>query len=235
MLIHCGCGLPFKRSGLRIHQRHSKNPLCYTKPTDDVEIVVDPLGDFFGTYSSYEINEDQMDINAEVDEGNDTQIDINTEEDEGDNTPIDSDSESDCDDEYEAALVEQENGLEPDRHQIPVQNPDCDMETSQEPPLRLRGGAETGLQKEPFVVKFRHPRAAAVYSRAGLDHNAAYAMDLGNSNNPYSPFSSKLEWELAYWDKIRGPSSNAFSELLKIEGVRHLVVYIENKLTNVTI
>ena len=142
----------------------------------------------------------------------------------GDNTSILSDTSSDLDsdtnNEYEA-LMELENGLEPDRPQLPVQIPNIGMdETPQEPALRLRGGAETGLQKEPFVVKFTQQKAAAVYSRAGLDNNAAYAKDLGNSNNPYSPFSSKLEWELAYWDKIRGPSSTAFSELLRIEGVR---------------
>ena len=46
--------------------------------------------------------------------------------------------------------------------QISIQNPHC--ESSQVPALRLRGGAETELQKEPFIVKFTRGQAAAVYS-----------------------------------------------------------------------
>jgi hypothetical protein len=43
---------------------------------------------------------------------------------------------------------------------------------------------------------------------------------LSNKDNPYVPFSSKLEWEIARWAKFRGPSSTAVSELMGIEGVR---------------
>jgi hypothetical protein len=224
MLISCGCGCSFKRSGLRIHQLWSKNPLCnlkteVTEPSvtkgtssshqaaaEDVEMAVDPHGDLFGDYASafYPID-DPMDKS-------DSDLDCDSDPDEDDPD----------EDEFYAALAEQEKGLEPDRHQIPasVPNPNCGMdEFSQGPALRLRGGAETGLQKEPFIVKFTQGKAAAVYSRTGLDNNAAYAKDLGNLNNPYSPFSSKLEWEIAYWDKMRGPSSTAFTELMSIEGV----------------
>ncbi|KAI0337593.1 hypothetical protein BDW22DRAFT_1314079, partial [Trametopsis cervina] len=38
--------------------------------------------------------------------------------------------------------------------------------------------------------------------------------------NPYSPFASKLEWELARWAKLRGVGQTAFSELLGIDGIR---------------
>ncbi|KZT64605.1 hypothetical protein DAEQUDRAFT_678329 [Daedalea quercina L-15889] len=37
--------------------------------------------------------------------------------------------------------------------------------------------------------------------------------------NLYAPFASRLDWELAQWAKLRGPSSTAFTELLAIEGV----------------
>ncbi|KIL54184.1 hypothetical protein M378DRAFT_93004 [Amanita muscaria Koide BX008] len=36
----------------------------------------------------------------------------------------------------------------------------------------------------------------------------------------YAPFSSKLEWEIACWAKLRGPSESSFSEFLAIPEVR---------------
>ena len=38
--------------------------------------------------------------------------------------------------------------------------------------------------------------------------------------NPFAPFLSKMEWEIARWVKLRGPGSTAFSELISIDGVR---------------
>ena len=37
--------------------------------------------------------------------------------------------------------------------------------------------------------------------------------------NPFAPFLSKMEWEIAQWAKLRGPGSTAFSELIGIDGV----------------
>lgn len=38
-------------------------------------------------------------------------------------------------------------------------------------------------------------------------------------NNPYAPFVNKRNWDIARWAKLRGPSSNALTELLGVEGV----------------
>ncbi|KZV62326.1 hypothetical protein PENSPDRAFT_591568, partial [Peniophora sp. CONT] len=38
--------------------------------------------------------------------------------------------------------------------------------------------------------------------------------------NPYHPFRTKLDWDLASWAKTNGIGANAFTALLKIEGVR---------------
>ncbi|KAG2365018.1 hypothetical protein BDR07DRAFT_1470591 [Suillus spraguei] len=52
---------------------------------------------------------------------------------------------------------------------------------------------------------------------------------MSNSENPYSPFSSRMDWEIAQWAKLRGPSSTAFSDLLSIEGVNeHLGLSYKN-------
>ncbi|KAI0798229.1 hypothetical protein C8Q75DRAFT_790644 [Abortiporus biennis] len=48
---------------------------------------------------------------------------------------------------------------------------------------------------------------------------SAYATRLDDDNpNPYHPFTSQLDWEVAYWAKTEGPGSNATTHLLKISG-----------------
>ncbi|KAI0827979.1 hypothetical protein BC628DRAFT_1303926, partial [Trametes gibbosa] len=48
--------------------------------------------------------------------------------------------------------------------------------------------------------------------------------------NLYAPFTSKMDWEVARWAKLRGAGSTSFNDLTKIEGVRsscllpHMVV-----------
>ncbi|KAF8259731.1 hypothetical protein EI94DRAFT_1773877 [Lactarius quietus] len=46
-------------------------------------------------------------------------------------------------------------------------------------------------------------------------------MEIGNQSqgNVYTPFTSSLNWEVARWAKIHGPSSTSFTELMAIEGV----------------
>ena len=49
-----------------------------------------------------------------------------------------------------------------------------------------------------------------------------YANSLGTEENgptEWAPFSTRQEWEVARWAKLRGPSSTALSELLAIDGV----------------
>ncbi|KAJ7078689.1 hypothetical protein B0H15DRAFT_924756 [Mycena belliarum] len=40
------------------------------------------------------------------------------------------------------------------------------------------------------------------------------------ATNPYAPFTSKMDWDVARWAKLRGAGSTAFRDLLNIEGVR---------------
>ncbi|KAG1739364.1 hypothetical protein EDD22DRAFT_787098 [Suillus occidentalis] len=58
-------------------------------------------------------------------------------------------------------------------------------------------------------------------SHGSVDHgaNAAYGAHLANDENPYHPFNSQIEWEVARWAKLRGATSTAFSDLLSIDGV----------------
>ncbi|KAJ6555069.1 hypothetical protein B0H10DRAFT_2201712 [Mycena sp. CBHHK59/15] len=43
------------------------------------------------------------------------------------------------------------------------------------------------------------------------------------ATNLYAPFASKMDWEVARWAKLRGSGSTAFTDLLKIDGVRDVL------------
>lgn len=71
------------------------------------------------------------------------------------------------------------------------------------------------------MVKF--PGAGKVLeeqpSRAGYQRYADGLGTEGNVPTEWAPFSTRREWEVARWAKLRGPSSTALSELLAIDGV----------------
>ncbi|KAG2126251.1 uncharacterized protein EDB93DRAFT_1323762 [Suillus bovinus] len=57
----------------------------------------------------------------------------------------------------------------------------------------------------------------------------AYGAHLANDDNPYHPFNSQIEWEVARWAKVRGATSTAFTDLLSIDGVsEHLGLSFKN-------
>jgi hypothetical protein len=102
---------------------------------------------------------------------------------------------------------------------------DIDVENStvpaREPPFReTRTIADDHFHAEPVVVKFPGGRAGEVISeRRAASVEEQYGTALGKSNNPYAPFASKMDWEVARWAKLRGSGSTAFTDLLKIPGV----------------
>ena len=79
--------------------------------------------------------------------------------------------------------------------------------------------SQGGLWVKPTVVHYPGNRAGEVCSEA-ITVMQEYENALGGpSENPYSPFSSQIDWELAKWAKLRGPSATSFTELLNISGV----------------
>ena len=85
----------------------------------------------------------------------------------------------------------------------------------------VRWAAEEAFRKTPFVeafpsVKAGSPISANIQVRPRYD---SYKMRLTNSDNPWAPFLSRLDWEIAHWAILHGPSATAFIELLKIDGV----------------
>ena len=75
-----------------------------------------------------------------------------------------------------------------------------------------------------FIVKF--PGTGKILgtqpSLAGYQQYADNFHAEENNLSEWAPFSTRLEWEIARWAKLRGPSSTALSELLQIDGVSQL-------------
>jgi hypothetical protein len=90
---------------------------------------------------------------------------------------------------------------------------------------------DTGLEDEEFVHLPTEPRAEPVKvsfpgQRAGevlaegIPTMNEYENNLGGpAQNPYSPFNSEIDWEVAKWARLRGPSATSFTEFLQINGV----------------
>ncbi|KAI0078950.1 hypothetical protein K474DRAFT_1593052 [Panus rudis PR-1116 ss-1] len=86
-----------------------------------------------------------------------------------------------------------------------------------------RRHVERTLREQISVTKFHDifpdSRAGEVIgheSNLSSGYNV-YGKDLGTTPaNVYAPFASQMDWEVARWAKMRGPGSNAFSELLNI-------------------
>lgn len=231
-----------KRSGLSAHLQNRDDPRCkeYLKklrfcelPEDDSEDdvqqkslapgtntdeeeeeppILDSKGDFYGDYADFG-PQDFIDDGPGSDDG-----DEDGEED-GQIEGADDVDESGIDE--DAANAEQEFGLEPPRVQEDdsTENEGDMMDGNDDEQLR-REDMEEATHRRPFVVKFGG-MAGAVVSDAPLGSrgNEEYAHLMQDPNNIYAPFSTKLEWEIARWAKLRGPSSTAFTELMSIEGV----------------
>ena len=109
---------------------------------------------------------------------------------------------------------------------------DADSDTQTEnsdPGLEERNRSPTPseflpLPEEPHIemvkVFFPGQRAGEVLSE-GIPTMKEHENNLGGqTSNPYSPFNSEIDWEVAKWARLRGPSATSFDELLEINGVR---------------
>lgn len=69
-----------------------------------------------------------------------------------------------------------------------------------------------------YTDRYQRSRAGSVIN-SSINHDNQYASTINDTNNPWAPFNSKLDWEIARWAKMRGPGSTAFTELLALDGV----------------
>lgn len=87
-----------------------------------------------------------------------------------------------------------------------------------------RARAECDLHEGPqFIEKFTFGDAGAPVDPVDVTTTTyqQYSKDMkASTTNPWAPFASQLDWEVARWAKLRGPSSTALTELLKIDGIQ---------------
>ncbi|KAJ7639595.1 hypothetical protein B0H17DRAFT_1216800 [Mycena rosella] len=87
-----------------------------------------------------------------------------------------------------------------------------------------RTAVEDRFHHAPIIETFPGGLAGKPTSAAREQSSEkAYESSLSDStaSNPYAPFTSKMDWEVARWAKLRGAGSTAFSDLLNVEGVRN--------------
>ena len=84
-----------------------------------------------------------------------------------------------------------------------------------------RQAVENNLRQRIVVDRFPLSSAGAPVAGNANPHsyNMYGAAIQDAESNPYAPFASRLDWQIALWVKKRGPGSTAASELLSIPGV----------------
>ncbi len=71
------------------------------------------------------------------------------------------------------------------------------------------------------------PDGTSVPNVTYQDYQASVESPGTSSTNPYAPFTSRIDWEVAQWAKLRGSGSTAFSDLLAIEEVCPSALWVD--------
>lgn len=108
-----------------------------------------------------------------------------------------------------------------DSENLDEENSDSDYLPAQQNFDRYIIGDGFGVKpavRKLYTDKYPSSRVGKALSREeSRDHG--YGASLGSGDNPWAPFNSKKDWEIARWAKLRGVGSTAFSELLAIDAV----------------
>lgn len=95
----------------------------------------------------------------------------------------------------------------------PDNDPDR-MDEDRRSPFGLSSQTEVHIEHFPGLAG-----APVDNSESSESAYVKYMTDVNGNSNPWAPFTSEIEWEVAKWAKLRGPGSTAFSDLLAIPGV----------------
>ncbi|KAJ7758311.1 hypothetical protein B0H16DRAFT_1821620 [Mycena metata] len=144
-----------------------------------------------------------------------TPADFGYVDDSEDDGPPSNDSESDpeSDDEIEAQeRADLAGGYEPLRPQRSKDDPMPPRDKNSDPAVRK--AAEDHFHHKPIVEKYHSTLAGKpIVNPKAQSSEQAYASSLNDltAANPYAPFTSKLDWEVAKWAKLRGAGSTVFT------------------------
>ncbi|KAK7031890.1 hypothetical protein R3P38DRAFT_3313820 [Favolaschia claudopus] len=92
--------------------------------------------------------------------------------------------------------------------------PEVEQQRRENPPA----APEERFTQRPYITKFGG-LAGVPLERMESPAFEKYQEMLSDNGNLWAPFSSKMDWEIAQWAKLRGSTSTAFSDLLGIQGV----------------
>ncbi|KAJ3754434.1 hypothetical protein EV360DRAFT_86837 [Lentinula raphanica] len=82
-------------------------------------------------------------------------------------------------------------------------------------------GGQAGAPIEDDNPNTNIPSSKFYDSNDGFQHYESCLSGIGA--NPWAPFSSRIDWEVARWAKMQGTGSTAFSDLLAIDGLHELL------------
>jgi hypothetical protein len=223
-LRYCdGCKLGFSPSGYNSHLLQTKDPLCaaiynaqlqraHVNSEDDMEDIdseaksdprVKPAS--VVPFDEDLEQEDHPGFPADViDVSSDGEIDIELHDEDVGWEPVRVGANQEADDDQ----VDENNPQEEDEdetHENDALRPDT--RTTQLKPKIIRYSDKYPNQKAGAIRKQKTP----------LDYD--YCEKVAEKDNPYAPFTSKTDWELGKWGKMRSAGSTVFDELLAIDGV----------------
>lgn len=225
-----GCMRYFNHKGYRMHIGQTQNPSCLAlyvaqqqafpgldddamdvdNDDDDDDNIGAFAGDFFGTdYTSDDFPgfEEAAADSDLPDEAWATESDTSE------------DPESEAEPELESD-PESNGSVTPEPVQPDPADNQPDNAFAQADPSIGRIACENNLREEIDVVHCKCLRAGEVtaWAEDNIAH-ARYENNLKDHEALYWPFKSRLDYAIARWSKLRGPSSSALDELLSIEGV----------------
>lgn len=121
-------------------------------------------------------------------------------------------------DEYWEAPLPDEN------NEVEAMDDGADQEDAAPQPPILGSGREaieTALHQHVVVDHYPFALAGAPIAEMHEVRNFhhQYGLRVKTLGNPYAPFASRLDWEVARWAKLRGTGFTAVSELFGIAGV----------------
>ncbi|KAI0317280.1 hypothetical protein OF83DRAFT_157082 [Amylostereum chailletii] len=93
---------------------------------------------------------------------------------------------------------------------------------AQTPATEQRQCSSVFPSSNPIIVPFPLQTAGAPISqlRSPSEYEAQrMSNDTQGTGNIWVPFKSKIDWTMAYWAKMRGPSSTAMTELLQMDEI----------------
>ncbi|KAG1738098.1 uncharacterized protein EDB91DRAFT_1082859 [Suillus paluster] len=107
---------------------------------------------------------------------------------------------------------------------IPMDEEDTVADLDQRTRMR-RYEAELPLHQGPYITKFPIQSAGAIIDDEFMQAEHGYQSyhDKLHGNN-WAPFTSRIDYKVARWAKLRGQGSTAFSDLLDIEGRQEILM-----------